>query len=367
MEKKKILFIDRDGTLIREPEDEQVDDLSKLSFVPGAIGALSRIVSETDYRLVMVTNQDGLGTEAFPEETFWPAHRLMLDTFEGEGVRFDQVLIDRSFPQDDSPGRKPRTGMVERYLNEYLDTENSYVIGDRRSDMELAANMGLRGFFLGQAQQVADLPQAEAVEGWRQIAQAVILGARRAEIHRKTSETDVFVRLDLNGSGQERIDTGIGFFDHMLQQIARHGGVDLTVEVKGDLHVDEHHTIEDTGIVLGECFARALGSKKGIERYGFALPMDEARAEVLLDFGGRYALQWDVPLSREYVGDFPTEMTRHFFDSFAQAARANLHVKASGENTHHVIEGVFKAFARAVKMAVNRTAGQGIPSSKGVI
>lgn len=367
MEKKKILFIDRDGTLIREPADEQVDDLSKLAFVPGAIGALSRIVSGTDYRLVMVTNQDGLGTDAFPEETFWPAHRLMTDTFEGEGVRFDEVLIDRSFPQDASPGRKPRTGLVDKYLNELLDRENSYVVGDRRTDMELAANMGIKGFYLGPAEEVKDLPGAIPVRDWAALADTVVRGARKVSLHRATWETDVRVALDLNGSGRSDIDTGIGFFDHMLDQIARHGGVDLTVKVRGDLRVDEHHTIEDTGIVLGECFAQALGSKKGVERYGFALPMDEARAEVLLDFGGRYALEWDVELAREYVGDFPTEMTRHFFDSFAQAAHANLHVKASGENTHHVVEAVFKAFARAVKTAVARTGGAGVPSSKGVI
>ena len=366
MEKKKILFIDRDGTLIREPEDEQVDSLSKLEFFPGVIGALSRIAAGTDYSLVMVSNQDGLGTEAFPTETFLPPHELMLKTFGGEGIRFDEVLIDESFPADNSPRRKPRTGMVDKYLNEMLDRENSYVIGDRRTDMELAVNMGIKGFYLGPEEDVNDIPGAIAAGRWKEIADAVIAGARKVSMRRTTSETDVQIMLDLNGSGKSEISTGIGFFDHMLDQIARHGGVDLSVKVKGDLEVDEHHTIEDTALVLGECFAQALGSKKGIELYGYCLPMDESRAEVLLDFGGRYALVWDVELAREYVGDFPTEMTRHFFDSFAQAAKANLHVKASGENTHHVIEAVFKAFARAIKMAVARTGG-GIPSSKGVI
>lgn len=366
MEKKKILFIDRDGTLIREPADEQVDSLSKLEFFPGVIGALSRIAAGTDYSLVMATNQDGLGTEAFPTETFLPPHELMLKIFGGEGIRFDEVLIDESFPADNSPRRKPRTGMVDKYLNEMLDRENSYVIGDRRTDMELAVNMGIKGFYLGPEEDVRDIPGAIAAGSWKEIADAVIAGARKVSMRRTTSETDVQIMLDLNGSGKGEISTGIGFFDHMLDQIARHGGIDLSVKVKGDLEVDEHHTIEDTALVLGECFAQALGSKKGIERYGYCLPMDESRAEVLLDFGGRYALVWDVELAREYVGDFPTEMTRHFFDSFAQAAKANLHVKASGENTHHVIEAVFKAFARAVKMAVARTGG-GIPSSKGVI
>ncbi len=366
MEKKKILFIDRDGTLIREPADEQVDSLSKLEFVPGVIGGLSRIVSGTDYRLVMVTNQDGLGTGAFPTETFLPPHELMLKTFEGEGIRFDEVLIDESFPADNSPRRKPRTGLVDKYLNDTLDRENSYVIGDRLTDMELAVNMGIKGLYLGPEGDVKDIPGALAVGGWKEIADVVVCGARKISVRRTTSETDVRITLDLNGSGRGEISTGIGFFDHMLDQIARHGGVDLSVKVKGDLEVDEHHTIEDTALVLGECFARALGSKKGIERYGYCLPMDESRAEALLDFGGRYALVWEVELAREYVGDFPTEMTRHFFDSFAQAAKANLHVKASGENTHHVVEAVFKAFARAIKMAVARTGG-GIPSSKGVI
>lgn len=363
---KKILFIDRDGTIIQEPPvDFQVDSLAKLEFVPGVIGALRRITEETDYRLVMVSNQDGLGTPAFPMEDFLPPHELMLKTLAGEGITFDEILIDESFPEDHSLRRKPRTGMVEKYLNEYLDYENSYVIGDRLTDMQLAANMGIRGIFLGDTP-AGDLPVALNSFSWGEIATFLKSGSRRAKIVRETSETSVLVDLNLNGSGHPDIHTGLAFFDHMLEQIARHGGVDLTIKASGDLEVDEHHTIEDTGIVLGECFAEALGRKKGIERYGFALPMDEAKAEVLLDFGGRACLEWHVELSREYVGDFPTEMTKHFFDSFCQSCKCNLHVTASGENTHHVIEGVFKAFARAMKAAVRQT-GIGIPSSKGVV
>lgn len=363
---KKILFIDRDGTIIKEPPvDFQVDSLEKLEFVPGVIGALRRIVSETDYRLVMVSNQDGLGTPSFPMADFLPPQQLMLKTLAGEGIVFDEILIDESFPEDNSFRRKPRTGMVDKYLNEYLDYNNSYVIGDRLTDMQLAANMGVRGIFLGE-NPGDELPIALNTFSWDEIAAYLKAGSRKAAICRKTSETSVKVELDLNGEGRARIKTGLSFFDHMLEQIARHGGVDLAIEVAGDLQVDEHHTIEDTGIVLGECFAEALGCKKGIERYGFALPMDEAKAEVLLDFGGRVCLEWNVSLEREYVGDFPTEMTKHFFASFCQGCKCNLHVTASGENTHHVVEAVFKAFARAVKAAVRQT-GTGIPSSKGIV
>lgn len=363
---KKILFIDRDGTIIQEPPvDFQVDSLEKLEFVPGVIGALRRIVEETDYRLVMVSNQDGLGTPAFPMEDFLPPQELMLKTLAGEGITFDEILIDESFPEDHSPRRKPRTGMVEKYLNEYLDYENSYVIGDRLTDMQLAANMGIQGIFLGDAS-TGELPVALSSSSWREIAAFLKSGSRKAKIFRKTSETSVLVELDLNGSGRPGYSHRVGFFRSHVGANRRHGGVDLTVKVEGDLEVDEHHTIEDTGIVLGECFAEALGRKKGIERYGFALPMDEAKAEVLLDFGGRACLVWQVELSREYVGDFPTEMTKHFFDSFCQSCKCNLHVTASGENAHHVIEGVFKAFARAIKAAIRQT-GTGIPSSKGVV
>lgn len=363
---KKILFIDRDGTIIKEPPvDFQVDSLAKLEFVPGVIGALRRIVEQTDYRLVMVSNQDGLGTDAFPMEDFLPPHEMMLATLAGEGVVFDDMLIDDSFPEANSPRRKPRTGMVEKYMNDTLDAANSYVVGDRLTDMQLAANMGIRGIFLGN-EAVGDLPVALCSGSWDEIYTFLKNGSRKATATRKTSETEITVELDLNGSGNNRIATGLSFFDHMLEQIARHGGVDLNITVKGDLHVDEHHTIEDTGIVLGECFREALGRKKGIERYGFALPMDESKAEVLLDFGGRVCLEWDVAFNREYVGDFPTEMTKHFFASFCQGAACNLHVSARGENMHHLIEAIFKAFARSIKSAVNQT-GTAIPSSKGTI
>ena len=363
---KKMLFIDRDGTIIKEPTDNfQVDRPEKLEFMPGVIGALREITGNTDFRLVMVSNQDGLGTADFPMEDFMLPQTLMLKVLESEGIVFDEICIDPSRPEEYSRFRKPGIGMVEKYLNEYLDYENSYVIGDRVTDMQLAANMGIRGIFLGDAP-TEDLPVALSSSSWGEIAAFLKSGSRKAKVFRKTSETSILVELDLNGSGRPDIHTGLAFFDHMLEQIARHGGVDLTIKADGDLEVDEHHTIEDTGIVLGECFAEALGRKKGIERYGFALPMDEAKAEVLLDFGGRACLVWQVELCREYVGDFPTEMTKHFFDSFCQSCKCNLHVTASGENTHHVIEGIFKAFARAIKAAIRQT-GTGIPSSKGVV
>lgn len=363
---KKILFIDRDGTIIQEPPvDFQVDRPEKLVFIPGVIGALSRIVEQTDYRLVMVSNQDGLGTAAFPMEDFVLPQQIMLQTLTGEGVVFDEILIDRSCPEEGSLFRKPKTGMVQKYMNEYLDTENSYVIGDRVTDMQLAGNMGIKGIFFNEKIDT-EPPVVLSTGSWREIADFLIRGSRRAKILRKTSETEVLVELDLNGRGYSVIHSGLAFFDHMLEQIARHGGIDLRIEIAGDLQVDEHHTIEDAGIVLGECLAKALGRKKGIERYGFALPMDEARAEVLLDFGGRAWLEWEVRLEREYVGDFPTEMAKHFFASFCQGAKCNLHISAAGENTHHVLEAVFKAFARVVREAIRQT-GVGIPSSKGII
>ncbi|MDR2130402.1 MAG: bifunctional histidinol-phosphatase/imidazoleglycerol-phosphate dehydratase HisB [Odoribacteraceae bacterium] len=363
---KKILFIDRDGTIIREPAgDYQVDSLEKLEFVPGVIGALREIAGRTDYRLVMVSNQDGLGTPAFPLESFRVPHQRMLDTLAGEQVRFDEVLIDDSLPADRSPRRKPATGMVEKYMNEWLDRENSYVIGDRLTDMQLAANMGVRGIYLGQ-EDATGLPVALSARSWDEVRSFLLAGSRRARLSRETSETSVSVALDLNGTGKSVVHTGLAFFDHMLEQIARHGGIDLHVETRGDLEVDEHHAIEDTALVLGACFREALGGKKGIARYGFVLPMDEALASVALDFGGRGWLEWSVDLRREYVGDFPTEMTRHFFASFCQEARCNLHVEARGENTHHVIEAIFKGFARSLGMAT-RQEGTGIPSSKGVL
>lgn len=363
---KKILFIDRDGTIIKEPSgDFQVDSLDKLEFVPGVITALRRIVQETDYRLVMVSNQDGLGTPAFPMADFLPPQQLMLKTLAGEGVVFDEILIDKSFPAEHSPFRKPGTGMVAKYLNEFLDTDNSYVIGDRQSDMQLAANMEIKGIFFGD-DSGERLPIALCSPNWNDIFTFLKQGGRRVTKERKTTETSVMISLDLNQAEICRIDTGLGFFNHLLEQISRHGGLGLEISVAGDLQVDEHHTIEDTGIVLGECFAVALGAKKGIERYGFSLPMDEARAEVLLDFGGRAWLEWDVDLKREYVGDFPTEMAKHFFASFCQGCGCNLQVSARGENTHHILEAVFKAFARAVKVAIRQT-GTAIPSSKGII
>mgnify|MGYP000315312406 FL=1 len=373
---KKVLFIDRDGTLIEEPPvDYQVDSLEKLAFVPKAITSMNRIAS-LDYELVMATNQDGLGTDSFPEETFWPAHNLMLKTLEGEGVRFDDMLIDRSMPADNAPTRKPRTGMFGKYLNGEYDMANSFVIGDRPTDIELARNLGAKGILLQPTESGRALLAEQGLldscvlitDDWDRIWQFLRAGARTAEIHRKTRETDIRVAIDLDGSGESHVDTGLKFFDHMLEQIVHHAGVSLVIEAKGDLEVDEHHTIEDTAIVLGEAVFRALGSKLGIERYGYCLPMDECKAVVLLDFGGRIDFQWDVEFHRERVGDVPTEMFRHFFKSFAEAAHCNLHIAANGENEHHKIEGVFKAFSRALRMAIARNSFKfELPSSKGVL
>ena len=364
---KKILFIDRDGTIIEEPPgDCQVDSLEKLAFKPGVIGALRSIVLNTDYRLVMVTNQDSLGTARFPWEDFRLPHEFMLRTLAGEGVVFDEVLIDCSLPEDASPNRKPGTGMVAAYLNEALDYGHSYVIGDRLTDMELARNMGIQGIYLGTGE-AEELPVVFKSSAWDSIADFLIRGSWCAHQVRKTEETCVEVRLDLNGRGEGDIHTGIGFFDHLLQQLARHGHLDLFIRAEGDLHVDEHHTIEDTAIVLGSCFSEALGSKKGIARYGFCLPMDESRADVLLDFGGRSWLEWDVPCLRDYVGDFPTDMAKHFFASFCQSAACNIWVKAQGENEHHILEAVFKAFARSIRQAVASTGDGLIASTKGTI
>lgn len=373
---KKVLFIDRDGTLIEEPPvDYQVDSLKKLAFVPKAITAMNRIAS-LDYELVMATNQDGLGTDSFPEETFWPAHNLMLKTLEGEGVRFDDILIDRSMPADNAPTRKPRTGMFGKYLNGEYDMANSFVIGDRPTDIELARNLGAKGILLQPTESGRALLAEQGLldscvlitDDWDRIWQFLRAGARTAEIHRKTRETNIRVAIDLDGSGESHVDTGLKFFDHMLEQIVHHAGVSLVVEAKGDLEVDEHHTIEDTAIVLGEAVFRALGSKLGIERYGYCLPMDECKAIVLLDFGGRIDFQWNVEFHRERVGDVPTEMFRHFFKSFAEAAHCNLHIAANGENEHHKIEGIFKAFSRALRMAIARNSFKfELPSSKGVL
>jgi histidinol-phosphate phosphatase family domain/HAD-superfamily hydrolase, subfamily IIIA len=351
---KKVIFVDRDGTILAEPEDEQVDSFEKMTFVPGAISALKSIAG-LDYELVLASNQDGLGTSSFPEETFWPVQNFMLKTLEGEGVKFDDILIDRHFPEDNSPCRKPGTGMFGKYLDGSYDLSASYVIGDRESDMKLAANLGAKGLRLG------DLD-------WQEIAEAIRRSDRRAEIRRKSSETDIRIFIDLDGKGESNIDTGLKFFDHMLAQIAHHGGVSLEVNCKGDLEVDEHHTIEDVGIALGEALRKALGDKRGIDRYGFALPMDECLAAVLLDFGGRSELVWDVNFTREYVGDVPTEMFRHFFKSLSDAARCNLYIQARGENNHHLAESIFKAFARSIRQAVRRDVfSYELPSSKGIL
>lgn len=374
--KRKALFIDRDGTIIVEPvEDMQVDSLEKLEFVPGAISAL-RSLSALDYDMVLASNQDGLGTASFPEETFWPAHRKMLKTLAGEGVIFSDELIDRSMPEDNAPTRKPRTGMFCRYMDGSYDLASSYVIGDRATDVELAYNLGARAVLLQRPEDgvrmLAGKPCALScvlmTDSWADVAEFLRRTERRAVVTRRTSETDICVEVDLDGKGESRIDTGLKFFDHMLDQIPHHSGMSLSVACRGDLEVDEHHTVEDVAIALGEAIYDALGSKRGIDRYGFVLPMDESRAMVLIDFGGRIDFSWDVPFTREYVGDVPTEMFSHFFKSLCAAMHCNLHVRARGENNHHMIEGVFKAFARALKMAVRRDVfSSELPSSKGVL
>jgi imidazoleglycerol-phosphate dehydratase/histidinol-phosphatase len=377
----KLLFIDRDGTLIQEPPDHQIDDFAKLTFVPGMLQYLPRIARELDFLLVMVTNQDGLGTNRFPEERFWPIQHFLIRTLENEGVHFTDILIDRSFPEQKLPTRKPGTGMVKQYLESGLyDLAHSFVIGDRITDVQFARNMGCQAIWLNHGnalgaeelspEQRDVLAHSVALEttSWKKIYEWLKLGQRTAERHRVTHETDVLVRLNLDGSGKADIATGLGFFDHMLHQLARHGGIDLTVHVRGDLHVDEHHTIEDTAITLGEAIHEALGNKLGIERYGFCLPMDDALAQVAMDLGGRNWLVWQVTFHREKIGDVPTEMFMHFFKSLSDAARCNLHIQASGENEHHKIEAIFKAFAKALKMAVRRDAEQPqLPTTKGVL
>lgn len=355
---KKVLFIDRDGTLIQEPADEQIDSFEKLVFVPGVFEYLGFICRSLDYEIVMVSNQDGLGTDSFPEETFWPVHNFIIQTLEGEGICFARQHIDEHFPQDNHPNRKPGIGMLKQYINnpEY-DLSGSYVIGDRESDAQLAENLGCKSFILGKNGMT-----------WQKIAELLFAEERIAEVNRTTKETDIFVKLNLDGSGQCDIHTGLGFFDHMLEQIAKHGNMDLSIQVKGDLYVDEHHTIEDTGLALGECFLNSLGNKRGIERYGYCLPMDDCLCQVALDFGGRPWLVWDAAFKREKIGDVPTEMFYHFFKSFSDTAKMNLNIKAEGDNEHHKIEGIFKALARALKMAVKRDIYHfQLPSSKGVL
>ena len=376
---KTVLFIDRDGTLNIEPEDEQVDSFAKLKFYPRSLYYLSKIANELDFELVMVTNQDGLGTDANPEANFWPVHNFMIDTFANEGVVFSEIVIDRTFAKDNAPTRKPQTGLLTKYLGEGYDLKNSFVIGDRLNDVILAKNLGAKAIFLRQndalgsaegmakAEELADVIALET-KNWEDIYTFLRAGTRKISHQRKTNETDIKIDLDLDGTGQATIKTGLNFFDHMLDQIARHGSMNLAILANGDLHIDEHHTIEDTGIALGEAFAQALGNKLGLERYGFCLPMDDCLAQVSIDFGGRNWIVWEADFKREMVGDMPTEMFFHFFKSFSDAAKCNLNIKAEGENEHHKIEAIFKAFAKAIKMAVKRDVEKLVlPSTKGLL
>ncbi|MBS7368184.1 MAG: bifunctional histidinol-phosphatase/imidazoleglycerol-phosphate dehydratase HisB [Prevotella sp.] len=355
---KKVLFIDRDGTLIREPADEQIDSFEKLVFVEGVFRNLGFIRKNLDFEFAMVSNQDGLGTDSFPEDTFWPVHNFILQTLKGEGIEFDKQFIDRHFPEDNHPCRKPGTGMLTEYIdNPEYDLAGSYVIGDRESDAQLAQNLGCKALIIGR----------DGIT-WDKISEILFAGERTAEINRTTHETDITVRLNLDGTGKCDIKTGLGFFDHMLEQIGRHGMMDLYVRCNGDLYVDEHHSIEDTGIVLGECILKALGDKRGIERYGYTLPMDDCLCQVALDFGGRPWLVWDADFHREKIGEMPTEMFFHFFKSVSDASKMNLNIKAEGTNEHHKIEGIFKAFARAIRMAVKRDIYHfQLPSTKGAL
>lgn len=361
---RKILFLDRDGTLIVEPPDQQIDSLEKLEFIPGVFNALTTIVKSNQYELVMVTNQDGLGTHTFPEDTFWPAQEKMMKAFENEGITFTKVHIDKSRPEDKLPTRKPGTGMLLEYFSPDVDLANSYVIGDRFTDVELAKNLGCKAIlFLNSTDVAVNCP---VTNSWQEIAALLTKPNRTAKVNRKTNETNIAIELNLDGSGKSNIETGLGFFNHMLDQLARHGGLDLNIQVKGDLHIDEHHTIEDTALALGEAFLLALGHKRGIVRYGFLLPMDDCLAQVAIDFGGRPWLVWDAKFSREKIGEMPTEMFLHFFKSFSDTAKCNLNIKAEGDNEHHKIESIFKAFAKAIKMAV-KVEGTELPSTKGVL
>lgn len=370
--KKRVLFIDRDGTLVLEPAiDYQVDSFEKLEFYPAVMRNLYFIHKNLDFEFVMVTNQDGLGTNSFPEHTFWPVHNLMLKTLKGEGITFSDILIDRSFPEDNMDTRKPGTGMLGRYMSGEYDLADSFVIGDRMTDVELAKNLGCKAILLNEdldiPEELADYCILQTAD-WDRVSEYLFAGERIAEVERTTKETDIYISLNLDGKGKCEISTGLGFFDHMLEQIGKHSGIDLTVKTKGDLNVDEHHTIEDTAIALGEAIYNALGSKRGIERYGFSLPMDDCMCSVALDFGGRAWLVWDAEFKREKVGDMPTEMFLHFFKSLSDAAKMNLNIKAEGENEHHKIEGIFKAFARALKMAKKRDIfNYELPSTKGII
>ncbi|MTB53715.1 bifunctional histidinol-phosphatase/imidazoleglycerol-phosphate dehydratase HisB [Lewinella sp. W8] len=377
---QKVLFLDRDGTLILEPEDYQVDHIDKLNFYPGVFRWLGRIVRELDYQLVMVTNQDGLGTDSYPEENFWPTHEAMRRALAAEGITFAEEIIDRTFAADNQPTRKPGTALLTHYLEGAYDLANSYVVGDRLTDMQLAKNLGGKGIWIANdpelgneeldADQLASLDDTIALRttDWEEIYRLLRLENRTASIRRTTKETDIQIELDLDGTGKTRMDTGLGFFDHMLDQLGRHSGCDLSVKVAGDLHIDEHHTIEDTAIALGEAFGAALGNKMGIERYGFHLVMDEALVQVGLDFGGRPWLVWEAAYKREKIGDMPTEMFHHFFKSFSDGAKCNLNIKAEGQNEHHMIEATFKALAKAIKMAKRRDVdNMRLPSTKGML
>lgn len=379
---KRVLFIDRDGTLINEaPPTYQVDALDKLTFYPHVFEFMGRIARELDFELVMITNQDGLGTKSFPEENFWPLHKLVMKTFEGEGITFSKVLIDKTFAEENAPTRKPGIGMLTDFINnKAYDIPNSYVIGDRITDIQLAKNLGCKAIWLkndptlgiaevkDKTEELTKKSVALVTKDWSEVYSFLKSGLRNVTHQRNTNETKITIELNLDGSGIADISTGIGFFDHMLEQIARHGKLDLIIQCKGDLHIDEHHSIEDTGIALGEAFAKALADKTGIERYGFALPMDEAEAKVLIDFGGRSWIVWNTEFKREKIGEMPTEMFFHFFKSFSDAAKCNLHIECKGENEHHKIEAIFKAFAKAIRMAVKRDPFSNyLPSTKGVL
>lgn len=370
---KKVLFIDRDGTLILEPPDEQIDSLEKLDYYPGVFTWLGKIAAEGDYTLVMVTNQDGLGTDSFPEDTFWPAHNRMLQTFANEQILFPKIFIDRSFARENKPTRKPATGMLTEFLTGEYDLANSYVIGDRATDVELARNLGAKGILLnnGSLQEKLDSQGLTAhcalvTTEWKDIHALLTAPPRKATVKRTTKETDIEIAINLDGSGKSAIHTGLGFFDHMLDQLARHGNIDLAIRVNGDLHIDEHHTIEDTALALGEAFLQALGDKRGIGRYGFCLPMDDCLAQVAIDFGGRPWMVWDAEFKREKIGEMPTEMFHHFFKSFSDTSKSNLNVRVEGTNEHHKIEAIFKAFAKAIRMAIKKEGNQ-LPSTKGTL
>jgi imidazoleglycerol-phosphate dehydratase/histidinol-phosphatase len=363
---KKVLFLDRDGTIIIEPEDKQIDSLEKLAFLPKAISNLRKLAEETDYAFVMVTNQDGLGTESFPEDTFWPAHNKMLQILEAEGITFEAIHIDRSFGHENKPTRKPGTAMLGEYMDGHYDLANSYVLGDRLTDVALARNLGCRAIYISEeSSEDAELSTTD----WDKIYQHLRLPARSAEVRRTTKETDIEIFLNLDGQGKTDIHTGLGFFDHMLDQLGRHSGADLKISVSGDLHIDEHHTIEDTALALGEAYRKAIGDKKGIMRYGFLLPMDDSLAQVAIDFGGRPWLVWDAEYKREKIGDMPTEMFYHFFKSFADTSLSNINIRVEGDNEHHKIEATFKALAKAIRMAVSRDLQNPdrLPSTKGVL